>query len=447
MNGVNLMKMKAASLIFAVIVVPATALQAGEAANKPLIAAASTGNVARVRELLAQGAYVDERDQPSLYAQLSADGNDIVAYFPPEKHITTPIVVGNAVTELVIEPPEGATLVPIGGNRTPLIHAAENGHLEVVKLLLDKGANIDAQDNADSTALIEASIAGHKAVVKLLLEKGTKVDIKTKAGKTALQYAEEKEHKEIAQLLKQHTMSPKPPGIKADKEWKLIEGMEYTIANARSVIATCDKFTKTYPNDSRVQEARGKLDKLVMALSKVPQTIRTKGIPIVNGFAMNLKGAYISEGRIDLKKEKNGLLSPDKPREQPQKDGALAERASNLQKILVGMTLSKVVGLIGQADDIFEQVSPSTQYERICFYKLKDEKTAILWFDKNDALVFFYVPQDREAEAREPVQEGTPQVLAREFVLLYQGGATPGPGLGTTRNNLWASDMGTSRKS
>jgi hypothetical protein len=30
-------------------------------------------------------------------------------------------------------------------------------------------------------------------------------------------------------------------------------------------------------------------------------------------------------------------------------------------------------------------------YEKLCFYGLKDDKTTILWFDRNDTLEFLHI--------------------------------------------------------
>ena len=50
--------------------------------------------------------------------------------------------------------------------------AAEMGHEAVVKLLLEKGADVESKDDVGQTPLSWAARGGHKAVVKLLLEKG-----------------------------------------------------------------------------------------------------------------------------------------------------------------------------------------------------------------------------------------------------------------------------------
>jgi ankyrin repeat protein len=44
--------------------------------------------------------------------------------------------------------------------------------LEVVRLLLEKGAEPDSKDNGGRTPLSWAAKRGHEAVVRLLLEKG-----------------------------------------------------------------------------------------------------------------------------------------------------------------------------------------------------------------------------------------------------------------------------------
>ncbi|PSN59252.1 hypothetical protein BS50DRAFT_475913, partial [Corynespora cassiicola Philippines] len=56
--------------------------------------------------------------------------------------------------------------------------AAANGHVEMAKLLLDKGANVNAEGGEYGNALQEASDRGHKEIVQLLLDKGANVNAK-----------------------------------------------------------------------------------------------------------------------------------------------------------------------------------------------------------------------------------------------------------------------------
>jgi ankyrin repeat protein len=54
---------------------------------------------------------------------------------------------------------------------TPLLWAADKGHEVVVKLLLEKGAELETKDNYGQTPLLWAVEREHEAVVKLLVEK------------------------------------------------------------------------------------------------------------------------------------------------------------------------------------------------------------------------------------------------------------------------------------
>ncbi len=105
---------------------------------------------------------------------------------------------------------------------TALIYAAQNGHLEVCKLLLDKGASVHAKvnkkgedalcskdsecpDNSEmeygATALMYAAYKGRKEVCTLLLDRGAKVDMADEDGWTALMIVAWEGYKEICELL------------------------------------------------------------------------------------------------------------------------------------------------------------------------------------------------------------------------------------------------------
>jgi hypothetical protein len=61
----------------------------------------------------------------------------------------------------------------------PLHHAAEKGHEKIVAYLLEKRANVNADDGGGWTPLHVAAKAGHLGIVKRLVKSGAKVTAKT----------------------------------------------------------------------------------------------------------------------------------------------------------------------------------------------------------------------------------------------------------------------------
>ena len=71
------------------------------------------------------------------------------------------------------------------------------------ELLLERGAEIDARDeDSGATPLYNAASWGKLDVVKLLIDKGADVTARNKAGKTPLAAAEENGFKEVASALR-----------------------------------------------------------------------------------------------------------------------------------------------------------------------------------------------------------------------------------------------------
>ena len=74
-------------------------------------------------------------------------------------------------------------------------------NIEIVKLLLNAGADIDKQDNHGDTALIYAAIKNNIEIVKLLLNSGADIDKQNNNGDTALIYAAYRNNLEIVEIL------------------------------------------------------------------------------------------------------------------------------------------------------------------------------------------------------------------------------------------------------
>jgi ankyrin repeat protein len=84
---------------------------------------------------------------------------------------------------------------------TALILAARNGHEKVTRLLLENRADVKVQDKDGYTALIWAARNRHEAVTRLLLDKGADVNVQGKDGYTALIWAAENGHEAVTRLL------------------------------------------------------------------------------------------------------------------------------------------------------------------------------------------------------------------------------------------------------
>jgi uncharacterized protein len=95
---------------------------------------------------------------------------------------------------------------------TALMTACNRGHVDVVRILLDKGADVNAKDWEGWTALMAASAgAAHDnnqnkeerclEIVKLLMDRGANVNQKGRRLQTALKDADDAGHKRVKELL------------------------------------------------------------------------------------------------------------------------------------------------------------------------------------------------------------------------------------------------------
>ncbi len=81
-----------------------------------------------------------------------------------------------------------------------LMEAAANGHQDMVRLLLDNGADINVTGGYTyATALMEAAANGREAVMSLLLDKGADPNIRNTGGDTALDWAKCERHRALIQ--------------------------------------------------------------------------------------------------------------------------------------------------------------------------------------------------------------------------------------------------------
>jgi ankyrin repeat protein len=148
--------------------------------------AAATGRVSRVRELLKQN--------PELIKAYSADGWTAL-------HLN----FGNLeIVKVTLE--SGADIDAISKNAfkaTPLQGAAAMQKLELARLLIARGANVNCRGEEGVTPLHEAAGSGQIELAKLLLEHGASINAKDDHGKTPVTIALDYKKAEMAAFLRE----------------------------------------------------------------------------------------------------------------------------------------------------------------------------------------------------------------------------------------------------
>ncbi len=84
---------------------------------------------------------------------------------------------------------------------TPLHYAAASGDDDIVKMLLNKSAMLDAPSPNKTTPMMMAARGGHIYVVKMLLDAGADVALKNDAGMTAIDFARQGGNTDIVEGL------------------------------------------------------------------------------------------------------------------------------------------------------------------------------------------------------------------------------------------------------
>jgi ankyrin repeat protein len=180
---------KLAAIIFAVVLtVMLGAVAYSVNISDDLFEAVEKNDIEKVRYLIAIGADVNVRDS---YASMSP--LMMVAY--------------DGYTEmarLLIE--KGAEVNAKGGadlDMTPLIFAASQDRIDMVKLLIEKGANVNVKTKYGWTPLFFAATRGRTDIAKLLIDKRAEVNVQLPTGETALSEAEKTGKSDMVKLLRQ----------------------------------------------------------------------------------------------------------------------------------------------------------------------------------------------------------------------------------------------------
>ena len=94
----------------------------------------------------------------------------------------------------------------------PLHYAATNGHIEIMNLLLENHAYIDASSPNGSTPLMMAALYGTPSAVKLLLEAGADPLITNAQGLSAIDFAQRHGRMDAAEIIAAFVRGRQPKG-------------------------------------------------------------------------------------------------------------------------------------------------------------------------------------------------------------------------------------------
>ena len=158
-----------------------------------LAEAAAVGDAARLRELLgADPATAKERANSR-----SADGWPLLhlaAAFADHDTVLTLLDAGAAVDQVSQTP-----------MRNQALHAllALSKDADITRLLIERGADVNAAQTAGYRPLHQAAVAGREDLVRLLLDAGADKTARCDRGKTPAEYARERGHAAVAELLEE----------------------------------------------------------------------------------------------------------------------------------------------------------------------------------------------------------------------------------------------------
>lgn len=197
-----------------------------------LFKACRKGDIQRVTALLEKDVDVNGRDRrdftPLMWAAHNGHTDIVRLLISKGASLDNECLLWAAVNnrldtaKLLIE--NGANIERETTNKTTsLIFAARQGHVDMVNFLLDKGANIEAVNEDGRTALLEAAREGQKKTALLLIDKGADIDRCDKQGMDIVLLAIGEGHGRMAQALEELVTKIKLQSKEKDTEtWRLI---------------------------------------------------------------------------------------------------------------------------------------------------------------------------------------------------------------------------------
>lgn len=277
------------------------------------------------------------------------------------------------------EKPQDLDVADPAGN-TPLQCASLNGHVEVVKLLLDAGCNLHCVNNVKDSPLLDAVENGHLEVVKLLLAAGANPKIRNEKGEEPIDKIDKSgdDADAIRQALKTARANAAPTQTVASVQSPHTENYSSrsrrTQSHGRSTKTGDNHLYTSYTvNSLRAASARGDLQ----TVGQILQVLVTDGFDDPESLVAAARGGHDEVLQILLG---FGNADPDPPPLE-NKDW---EHATPMLAAIGSDNIKVIELLLAKIDD--DKFDPTKRHHGNTYYEIANQRRGPLWEEEERIL-------------------------------------------------------------
>ena len=251
-----------------------------------------------------------------------------------------------------------------------LLFAALSEHKDVIKILLDNGAEVDSRSPDGSTALILAASKGNKEIVNMLLQAGADPALTAQSGATAESTAAAKGFREIVEMLHGRVAS-KPastPAVVSGSPSSSLPASSPTTSSSNKAISDADILRQPGPTTSVSISPNPKLDQnpasglaTKISVLEVQEAFLPVTLQEVQSKKATLRTSDGTDYSVGIGDQLKGLdyrVIDIQNREVDDKDGnAVDASVVKLRHVRTGQTISLIKGIPAREHGAFAVLS------------------------------------------------------------------------------------------